>query len=175
VVAVTEVRTFEQLFREEYAPLVALGTWLTGDRTVGEDLAQEALGVTHRRWSEVVSYEQPAAFPRRILINLASNERRRRGRESRAFIRVSSLRTTEAADSGVGDDSVWAEVAALPLQQRAAIGLRYLRDLSSAEIAQALGCSERTVRVHLHRAHRRLAQRLAATWSTPSALEEPSS
>lgn len=57
---------------------------------------------------------------------------------------------------------VWAEVAALPLQQRAAVGLRYLDDLTTAAIAEALGCSEATVRVHLHRAHRRLAERLGA-------------
>jgi DNA-directed RNA polymerase specialized sigma24 family protein len=176
VAAVTEVRSFEQLFRDQYAPLVALGAWLTGDRSVGEDLAQEALGATHRRWHEVATYDQPAAFTRRTLINLASNERRRRGRERRALGRVSALAAPSPAAGPPGDDpQLWAEVAALPLRQRAAIGLRYLEDLGAADIAEALGCSEATVRVHLYRAHRRLADRLQARAVEPVADVEGSS
>lgn len=172
VVGVTEVRSFEQFFRDEYPPLVALGTWLTGDRSMGEDLAQDALGQTHRRWADVSAYERPGGFARRALINLASNERRRLGREQRALRRMSVLPSTGNGGGHVeADEELWAEVAALPLQQRAAVGLRYLEDLPSAAIADALGCSEATVRVHLHRAHRRLAERLP----TPPGAPDPDS
>lgn len=118
----------------------------------------------------VAGYERPGAFARRTMINLASNERRRRGRERRALRRLMAAPDPEWSDGGpttpVTPGPVWAVVAALPLQQRAAVGLRYLEDLTTAAIAEALGCSEATVRVHLHRAHRRLAERLRAPVDT---------
>jgi RNA polymerase sigma-70 factor (sigma-E family) len=156
---VADVGTFEQFFRAQYRPMVALGAWLTGDSATGEDLAQEALGSAHRRWSEVAGYDRPEAFVRRTMINLASNERRRRGRERAALGRLSPTGDASSPEASQ-PDPVWAEVAALPMQQRAAVALRYLHDLTTADIADALGCSEATVRVHLHRAHHRLAERL---------------
>jgi RNA polymerase sigma-70 factor (ECF subfamily) len=156
---VADVGTFEQFFREQYRSFVALGAWLTGDRSAGEDLAQEACGIAHRRWSDVSGYDRPESFVRRTMVNLASNERRRRGREARAVRRLEGL-ASSVEDRLPPDGAVWSEVAALPVQQRAAIALRYLHDLPAADIAVALDCSEATVRVHLHRAHRRLAERL---------------
>lgn len=166
--AVTQLRTFEQFFRDEYAAIVALASWLTGDRSSGEDLAQEAMGAAHRRWSEVGGYDRPGTFVRRVAINLASNERRRRGRERRAVDRLGPSRDASARDGADPaslrpDDALWSAVARLPLHQRAAIGLRYLEDRTTGEIASALECSEATVRVHLHRAHRRLAEQLGCT------------
>ena len=56
------------------------------------------------------------------------------------------------------------EVATLPDNQRAAVALRYVEDLSPTEIADVLGCADATVRVHLHRAHKTLAARLGDTY-----------
>lgn len=168
VSTVADVSTFEQFFREQYSGIVALCAWLTGDRAAGEDLAQDAFGAVHRRWDEVAPLDRPGAYARRVAINLASNERRRRGRERRA---VTRLAPTDTADlTAVAQlravetrEPLWAAVAELPVQQRAAIGLRYLEDLSTDEIATVLDCSPATVRVHLHRAHRRLAERLGCS------------
>ena len=160
-----EVISFEQFFRREYSSLVALGTALTGDRATGEDLAQEALRITHGRWSDVSGYELPVGFTRRAMIDRASNERRRRGREERALRRLASRRLVRGGRAEASPlDPLWAEVATLPDNQRAAVALRYVEDLSPAEIADALGCAEATVRVHLHRAHKTLAARLDDTY-----------
>lgn len=175
----TEVSSFEQFFREQYTSLVALGVWLTGNRAAGEDLAQDALSATHDRWGDVSRYDRPGAFARRAMINLASNERRRRGREWRALRRLAAVRdaagATRPSSTSVELEPLWVEVAALPLQQRAAIALRYLADLPAAEIADELDCSEATVRVHLHRAHRRLAERLDASYDPGPATEREES
>jgi len=40
--------------------------------------------------------------------------------------------------------------------QRAAVALYYLDDLPVIEVARLLGCADSTVRVHLHRATKRL-------------------
>lgn len=166
--------TFEEFFRENYAPLVALGAWMTGDRSSGEDLAQEAMRATADRWTDVGCYEAPLAFTRRVLVNLASNERRRRRREWRALHRLTLERQAET-QIGTTDNTLWMEVTRLPRRQRAAIGLRYVVDLSASGIAEVLGCSEATVRVHLHRAHRRLAERMGEVGgvSETAALEAP--
>jgi len=45
---------------------------------------------------------------------------------------------------------VWARVRTLPPKQRAALTLRYAADLSHAEVARALGCSEEAARRSAH-------------------------
>jgi RNA polymerase sigma-70 factor (ECF subfamily) len=56
---------------------------------------------------------------------------------------------------------LWAAVDRLPPRQRAALILQAHEGLPTAEIAAVLGCSEATVRVHIHRGLRALRRRLA--------------
>jgi len=58
------------------------------------------------------------------------------------------------------DLDVLRAVAKLPGTQRAAIVLFYLEDRPVAEVADSLGCSDATARVHLHRGRKRLAELL---------------
>ncbi len=168
-----EVSSFEQFFRDQYASLVALGAAMTGDRATGEDLAQETLRITHEQWDDVSGYDRPGAFARRTMVNRASNERRRRGRERRALRRLAVVpRSDDARSTPAPLDPLWSEVASLPTQQRAAIALRYVEDLPAAEIADVLGCAEATARVHLHRAHRTLAERLGDTYESDEIEDE---
>jgi RNA polymerase sigma-70 factor, ECF subfamily len=64
-------------------------------------------------------------------------------------------------DEVIGQD-LWREVRALPPQQRDAVLLVYGEDLSHAEAAEIMGCSESTVSGHLHTARKRLKERLVA-------------
>jgi RNA polymerase sigma-70 factor (ECF subfamily) len=59
------------------------------------------------------------------------------------------------------DEAVWALVRALPDQQRRAVVLHYVGDLSVADVADVMECSEGTVKTHLSRARTHLAQRYA--------------
>jgi DNA-directed RNA polymerase specialized sigma24 family protein len=60
------VRAF---FVSHYGRLYALGVLLTGDRGQAEELAQDALVRTYRRWALVGPPDDPASFARRVLIN----------------------------------------------------------------------------------------------------------
>jgi RNA polymerase sigma-70 factor (ECF subfamily) len=60
------------------------------------------------------------------------------------------------------DRELWGEVRGLPPQQRDAVLLVYAEDLSHAEAAAVMGCTERTVSWHLHAARKRLRARLQA-------------
>ncbi len=59
------------------------------------------------------------------------------------------------------DHEFWEAVRALPARQAQAIALHYLEDRPVAEIAEILGCAPATVKVHLHRGRRALADTLA--------------
>jgi RNA polymerase sigma factor (sigma-70 family) len=60
------------------------------------------------------------------------------------------------------DEELWAAVRALPPKQRAAVTLRFAGDLSHAEVARALGCSEEAARRSAHEGLKRLREELAA-------------
>jgi len=56
------------------------------------------------------------------------------------------------------DDDLWASVRALPPKQRTAVVHRFVGDLSFAEIAAVIGCSEDAARQNVHAAMTRLRE-----------------
>lgn len=58
-------------------------------------------------------------------------------------------------------DAAWRMCRELPVNQRAAVVLRFYEDLPFARIAEILGCTESTARSHVHRAVAGLRARLA--------------
>lgn len=60
------------------------------------------------------------------------------------------------------DPGAWARVRTLPPKQRAALTLRYAGDLSHAEVARALGCSEDAARRSAHEGLKTLRLELAS-------------
>jgi RNA polymerase sigma-70 factor (sigma-E family) len=131
------------------AELARLGWALTGDRELGEDLVQSALQRLWPRWSQVAASGEPLAYTQRIMINLLSNWRHRRGWQVERF-GESPSRSAGAVDDLTGAvddrDSIDRWLAGLPPRQRAVVVLRFLLDLGVAETADRLGCSAGTVK-----------------------------
>lgn len=146
------------------ASLVRLGWSLTGDRQLGEDLAQAALARLWTRWATVSSGGDPWPYLQRVAVSLASSWRRRRWRGE-----VPSLSVPDVVDHFDGvvsvqeTDSVERWLALLPVRQRAVIVLRFLFDLSVADSADRLGCSEGTVKSQTAKALRTLREYAEAT------------
>ena len=67
---------FDAFFREAKKPLLAMAFVLTGDLATAQDLTQEALLRTWVRWSRVAKYDDPQAWTRRVLFNLAASKSR---------------------------------------------------------------------------------------------------
>lgn len=151
--------TFDDLYRLEWRSVVGVAYALTGSWAAAEELAQDSFLAAHRKWSTVSSYENPAAWVRRVCANRAVSEFRRRSAEARALLR-SRHRPPEAAVLPDGADDFWAEVRALPRRQAQVVVLRYVGDLSVGQIATELGIAEGTVKAHLHTARQTLARRL---------------
>lgn len=165
---------FESFFRREYPAMVALAAAVAGRRDFAEDLAQEAFTKAHNEWDRIGRFDKPGAWVRRVVINLSISSKRRGASEAKARLRLAGMRreahpSTDPSASVAGSDhGVWAAVADLPGNQRAAVALFYLEERTVSEIADILECSTSTAKVHLHRGRSKLAEVLAPAGSDPS-------
>ena len=64
---------YDEFFAETRPNLVGLGLALTGDLQIAQELAQEALTRAWVHWRRIRSYDQPAAWARRVVRNLAAD------------------------------------------------------------------------------------------------------
>jgi RNA polymerase sigma-70 factor (sigma-E family) len=146
------------LFQELYGPLRRLAYYMTGDAGVAEDVAMDVFAKALAGWRLFRRVEGPPAYMRRMVINACRSRYRRRSLEDRT---KHLFRRDEVDPSGVelrGEAlDVWSAVAKLPYSQRACVVLRYVEDLTEAEIARLLDCSLGTVKSHLSRARSRLS------------------
>lgn len=152
--------SFDAFYRREYGAVVALVYALSGSRAAAEDLAQDAFLATHRVWARVVHYDDPGGFVRRVALNRAISAARRLAAETRALARLSARARPVLEPLDAPGAEFWSVVRSLPRRQAQVVVLRYLEDRADDDIARILGCSEATVRVHMHRARPVLARRL---------------
>jgi RNA polymerase sigma-70 factor (ECF subfamily) len=152
--------TFPSFYQREYRPVVGLAYVLTGDRSEAEDLAQDAFAAASRRWDQIGTYDQPRAWVRRVVVNRSVSWRRRRAAEFRALARLGPRRDSSELAVSAETSALWSAVRRLPARQAQTIALVYLADLPVAETARVLGCGTETVKTHLKRARKTLAEQL---------------
>jgi RNA polymerase sigma-70 factor (sigma-E family) len=151
---------FDRFVADNGNGLVRTAYLIVGDLQEAEDLVQETLLKVAKRWPRVSRMDHPAAYARRILVNLAlrgSPKRSRRQGELSGTLPRDCAAPTTALDL---DDELYAALAALPPRQRAVLVLRYFLDLPEAEVAAALQCSLGTVKSTAARGLARLEQTL---------------
>jgi RNA polymerase sigma-70 factor (sigma-E family) len=132
---------------------------MCGDWHQADDLVQTALVKLYVAWRRVRSGDQPDAYVRRILTRCYLDERRRPWRRE-SPVDVLDDRPSESRTSEDLID-LQAALARLPARQRATVVLRYWADASVAETADALSCSEGTVKSQTARAIAALRLQLA--------------
>ncbi len=152
--------SFEEFYRREFPRLVDLAYALSGSRLAAEDLAQDDLIAAQHDWDRVGRLERPGAWARRVVINKAASQYKRRMAEVRALSRLAPLRKDVLPKLESEFDEVWKAVRRLPKRQAHAVALFYVDQMSVAEVAQVLECAEGTVKALLHQARTRLADRL---------------
>ena len=153
---------FRGFFAQHYERLCRLGFLLTGDPAQAEELAQDALVRTWRRWRLVGKPDNPATYARKVLANRHRSLLRRALVEARYRYRN---RPTEGSSDEHREDAIvlWAATCRLPPRQQAVLVLRYYEDLSEAEIARVLGIPAGTVKTLAHRGLARLRRSLDTT------------
>jgi RNA polymerase sigma-70 factor (sigma-E family) len=152
------------LFQAEGSRLVSLARLFVDDRTAAEDLVQEAFIRLARSAHRIRDEERAAAYLRSIVINLA-RDHNRRGLVSFRH-RPPAVTDVPSAEEHAAESEGRVEVVealrALPKRQRDCVALRYYLELSIPDIAATLGVSTNSVKTHLQRGLRSMAQTLEA-------------
>ncbi|MFI9454498.1 SigE family RNA polymerase sigma factor [Amycolatopsis sp. NPDC052450] len=134
---------FSEYFAARVQRFRRLAFGMCGDWHGAEDLVQATFIQLYRRWRRVRP-DTVDAYARRILLNLFLSRKRIHRREL-----VTSTPPDRAAPSGYDSaDRIDLErvLSGLTPRQRAMVVLRFLEDLSVAEVASLLGVAEGTVK-----------------------------
>jgi RNA polymerase sigma-70 factor (sigma-E family) len=121
---------------------------LCGDEHRADDLVQQTITNLYVHWQRARGVEHLDAYVRTMLVRTFIDEKRLAWAKVRLF-GSGSDRTDQPLPSGpsVEDKQVLrAALRKLPKRQQAVLVLRFLYDLSVADAAAALGCSEGTVK-----------------------------
>ena len=154
------------------------------DEDAALDIVQDAMIRLAERYADRPAEELPLVF-QRILSNATMDWFRRQKVRNAGISNLSDfesasedgdfdlLESLEAVDGAMGAESaadgvsraqilqvIEIEIAALPARQREAFLLRYWEEFDVAETAEAMGCSEGSVKTHCSRAVHALAKAL---------------
>ena len=113
-----------------------------------EDCFQETFLSALRAYPRLRPGSDLRAWVLTIAHRKALDTHRRRGRQAVPVAEV--VQNGEATVADEPDAVLWAAVRGLPPGQRAAVVHRFVADLSYAEIAAVLGCSEEAARQRVH-------------------------
>jgi RNA polymerase sigma-70 factor (ECF subfamily) len=154
--------SLEALFNQSYRTIVQSLALASGDLAAAEDATQEAFAQAWVRWSRISRYDNPGAWVRRVAINKLRNAHRSRVRGEAALRRLNTG-PDAAAPPGEPESGLLHGLQRLPYKQRLCAVLFYVDDLSTAEVAQAMGISQGSVSQHLNRARTALRSHLEVT------------
>lgn len=159
---------FEQLVVATASDTYSLAHRLVGNEDDARDVVQEAYLRAFRGIQRFRGDAQFSTWLHRITANCAATHLGRRVRhrhdelgDDDAVADTSPAHDPEAvAESHVLRDRLTAELAELPPRLRAVVVLRDVYDLPHEAIAAELGITEAAAKVRLHRARKRLRERL---------------
>src|SRR5450432_2856026 len=172
--ALRDPSAFDALYRKYLAQVYSYAYYELGSHHDAEDAAERtfmlALGALNRFEERARPVDGDGASTFRVWLfqiarNVVANLRRGRGRHPVAPIEAAAgmagqvdieAEVSERHEAG----AAWAAVARLPEERRRALVLRFVEEMSTAEIAGVLGRSEGAVRVLIHRGLRAVARDL---------------
>lgn len=159
---------FEDWYRRLHPRVLAIVAVTCGDADVACDSVDEAFTRALDRWEKVSTMSSPDAWVYRVALNVMRRRFNRRLLERRLL-----MRRVVAPPPAEGElhPELWAHVGHLPERQRMAVLLRYVGDLTEAEVAGAMGISRGAVSASLAAARSRLASGLGREYM---ALDEES-
>lgn len=136
---------------------------------LAEDALQETLLIVWKKLERIERHPNPQALILKIGLDAAydalrKQERRRRREEPYPALEL----PTPAGRTGKTvlerkeiEEEVLAAISRLPRKQAAAVLMRLVQDQPYPAIAQALGCRETTVRIHVSQGRARLSRQLS--------------
>ncbi|MBZ5578885.1 MAG: sigma-70 family RNA polymerase sigma factor [Acidobacteriia bacterium] len=147
---------FERLLRQHERLVLATAVRLLGNLEDGQDAAQEVFLRLYRNLAKVEAAGNLAGWLYRVTANVCHDHRRKRPRtadmEEAGQVAAGSADPQQEAAEAERRRVLELSLRMLPEKERAALVLRDLEGLSTAEVAQALGSSEATVRSQISKA-----------------------
>ena len=156
-----DVAAFEALYHANVDRIHGLCLRMVGDRALAEDLTQEAFV---RAWEKLSTFRGTSAFSTwlyRLAVNTVLSNRRSKKRRPEQPLEVVEPTASAPPEARPGH-RIDLERALLELtpQARLVFLLYDAHGFRHAEIAELVGISEGTSKVHLHRARKRLRKAL---------------
>jgi RNA polymerase sigma-70 factor (ECF subfamily) len=137
---------------------------ILGDAQMAQDVHQEVFLEIWRRWHTYNGQTKWSAYFYRTTVRKALELKKRTIREALHVSRRPPGHDEESPDHELRtaelQDCLARHLARLPKRQADVFVLSRIEGFAHDRIAEILGCSQNTVRVHLHRAMRRLAREL---------------
>ncbi len=163
--------SLEAVAADAYPRMVATLIRVTGDWTLAEDCAQEALAAAVQRWPQEGEPGNPGGWLMTVARNRAIDALRRASVERRKLAEVAALAPAEAYEADQIDEVIGeGEVVddrlrlvftcchpALALESRVALTLRTICGVPAADIARAFLVTESTMTRRLTRAKSKIA------------------
>ncbi len=126
---------------------------LCGDWDQASDFVQEGLIRVYVRWPRLVRNGGELAYARKAVVSAYLDHARRRSSTERPAEADPTLASGEDVATTVATrEALMAALAGLAPRQRACVVLRYFEDLSVADTAALLRCTEGTVKSQTSRA-----------------------
>lgn len=161
-------QSFENLVHEHGPQVLRTALRVLRDPSLAQDVHQEVFLAVWRCWHRYNGDVNWPAYLYRATVRKALEAARHRPVRS-VLVRASFEGTPDGVTTNGPEDvlqagdlqqKLIAALARLPQRQADAFVLARLEGLEAAAIGEIMGCSEQTVRVHLHRALLRLAREL---------------
>jgi len=156
-------KSFENLVNEHGRQVLNTALRVLGDANLANDVHQEVFLAIWRRWSSYNGQTNWPAYLYRTTVRKALQTARQASGHRRE---VPPKRDWDERrpDGNMRADELRRKLAValtkLPAHQAEAFVLLRLEELETAQVAEILGCSPQTVRVHLHRALKKLSGEL---------------
>lgn len=164
---VYDAQELPALIRQHTAQLLGVVRAFATDDTEAEDLLQDVWMIAAYK-RHVRPHTMPIGAWLHVIALNCGRAHQRRARRRRWLLGLWSAdlpaMVTAAATPSVAQElrkaALWRAVAELPALQRQAVLLRVVEDRSTRETAECLGLAEGTVKASLHRALKKLRNRL---------------
>lgn len=161
-----DAAAFEVLFRRYYAGLCAVATRYARSAESGEEVVQDVLLGVWRQGAAWAPTRGARAYLYGAVVNRALNSRRHERYVTGHAARPGQARESVSADAALYEDelatALRSAVAQLPERRRLVFELSRDHGMTYAEIAEALGLSQKTVDQQMGRALKALRAALVA-------------
>jgi RNA polymerase sigma factor (sigma-70 family) len=152
-------RPFQRFLDEQREPVFRFLVASVG-REAADDCFQETFLAAMKAWPRLRKGSNERAWVMTIAHRKAMDHHRARARRA---VPMEELPEVAVHDAPLPDEETWTRVRELPPKMKAAVLLRYAGDLTHAEVAVALECSEEAARRSAHEGLKRLRAEMTTT------------